>query len=298
MLAVASVVLPERFLPTALLEDSEIRGATFTPFVEGVAATSDLIWAGPFSTSTDLTKSSIEDFVTMDVKSGDQLMPFTDSMAAVEADSEMIVESVAVVVKTMKNALSAPLPALRLLHALKRTSTRWGGVNYSDNGETQLGLGAKVWEREAAVVKELVPLLLDSKCWRLLQETFCLWWRLLSAAAKEYLTPLLVSSLRDPTEISNGQSNLGNKKSALYSQKVKDPQLISLSSSGLQLEPLTILACSPKAFRTPILGLVLDLLLELLASSRRICLAAATEGGRDGGIKREEVAVALAAQDR
>jgi hypothetical protein len=35
-----------------------------------------------------------------------------------------------------------------------------------------------------------------------------------------------------------------------------------------------------------------------LTASRRICLAAASEGGRDGGIKKEEVSVALAAQDR
>ncbi|KAG0609634.1 hypothetical protein M758_7G002500 [Ceratodon purpureus] len=299
VLAVASVVLPERFLASALLEDSEIREATFTPLVEGVAATSDLTWAGPFTTNNDLTKSSIEDSVTTDVNSGDQSMAFMDAMASVliEEDSKVTLESIDVVVKTMKNALSVPLPALRVLHALNRTSTRWGGISRSDKGEVQLELGAKVWEKEAAVVRELVPLLLDSKCSRLLQETFCSWWRLLPAAAKEYLTPLLVSSLRDPTETSNGLTNVGSKKNTLYSQKIKDPQLVSLSSSGLHLEPLSLLACSPKVFRTPMLGVVLDLLLELLTSSRRICLAAATEGGRDGGIKREEVALALAAQD-
>jgi hypothetical protein len=298
VLAVASVAFPERFLASALLEDFEIRGAPFTPIVECVAATSDLAWAGPFTTSIDLTKSSIEDLLTADVNSGDQSMPFTDAMASVEEDNKMTVESIDVVVQTMKNALKVPLPALRVLHDLNRTSSRWGGVSYSDNGEAQLELGAKVWEKEAAVVRELVPLLLDSKCWRLLQETFCSWWRLQPAAAKEYLTPLLVNSLRDPKETTNGLANPGSKKSAFYSQKVKDPQLVSLSSSGLQLEPLSLLACSPKLFRTPVVGVVLDLLLELLTASRRICLAAASEGGRDGGIKKEEVSVALAAQDR
>lgn len=295
VLAVASVAFPERFLASALLEDFEIRGAPFTPIVEGVAATSDLAWAGPFTTSIDLTNSSIEDLLTADVNSGDQSMPFTDAMASVEEDNKMTVESIDVVVQTMKNALKVPLPALRVLHDLNRTSSRWGGISY--NGEAQLELGAKVWEKEAAVVRELVPLLLDSKCWRLLQETFCSWWRLQPAAAKEYLTPLLVNSLRDPKETTNGLANPGSKKSAFYSQKVKDPQLVSLSSSGLQLEPLSLLACSPKLFRTPVLGVVLDLLLELLTASRRICLAAASEGGRDGGIKKEEVSVALAAQD-
>lgn len=295
MLAVASVVLPERFLASTLLEDSEIQGSTFTPFIEGVAATSDLTWAGPFITNIDLIKSSIEDLLTTDANLGDQLMPFTDAMASVQEGSKMTVESIDVVVKTMKNALSAPLPALRVILALNRTSTRSGRVN---NSESQLELGVKMWDKEAAVVKELVPLLLDFKCWRLLQETFCSWWRSLPAAAKEHLTPLLVISLRDPTEISHGLTSLRSKKSALYSQKVKDPQLVSLSSSGLQLEPLSLLVCSPKVFRTPLLGILLDLLLELLTSSRRICMAAATEGGRDGGIKREEVAVALTAQDR
>jgi len=292
VLAVASAVLPERFLASTLLEDSEIRGSTFTPLIEGVAAASDLTWAGPFDSNKDLTKSSIEDLLTTDANLGDQLLPSMEAMASVREDSEMTVEFV---VKTMRSALSVPLPALRVLLALNRTSTRSGGVNAN---EFQLGLGAKVWDKEAGVVRELVPLLLDFKCWRLLQETFCSWWRSLPAAAKEYLTPLLVLSLRDPTGISNGLTSFGSKKSPLYSQKVKDPQLVSLSSSGLQLEPLSLLACSPKVFRTPILGIVLDLLLELLTASRRICLAAATEGGRDGGIKREEVAVALAAQVR
>lgn len=298
MLAISSVVFPERFLASTLLEDSEIQGSTFTPLIEGVAATSDLTWAGPLISNIDLTKSSIDDLLTTDAKLGDQLMPFTDAMASTQEASKMTVESIDVVVKTMKEALSAPLPALRLLRALNRTSTRSGGVNPSDSAESQAELGAKVWEKESAVVKELVPLLLDFNCWRLLQETFCSWWRLLPEAAKEYLVPLFVISLRDPTEISNGLTSLGSKKSARYSQKVKEPQLVPLSSSGLQLEPLGLLACSPKVFRTPILGIVLDLLLELLTSCRRICLAAATEGGRDGGIKREEVAVALAAQDR
>jgi integrator complex subunit 2 len=208
-----------------------------------------------------------------------------------QVEVESPIESLDILVKTMKNALSVPLPALRILVALKKTSTRSGAVSCSDNGVRQLELGAKVWEKEAAVVKELVPLLLDSRCWRLLQETFCSWWRMLPAAAKEHLTPLLVISLRDPSKISNDVT----KKN---SQKVpKDPQLVSLSSSGLHLEPLSLLACSPKVFRTPLLGIVLDLLLELLTSCRRICLAAATDGGRDGGIKREEVAAALVAQD-
>jgi hypothetical protein len=39
------------------------------------------------------------------------------------------------------------------------------------------------------------------------------------------------------------------------------------------------------------------LLIELLTASRRICQAAAIEGGRDG-MKKEEVTSALAAQDR
>lgn len=286
MLAVASVLLPERFLAATLLEDSEIGGSTLTPSFEGVAATSDLTWARPFVTNADRTKSSVEDSPTANANFVDQ------SMTDLQVDVESPIDSIDIVVKTMKNALSVPLPALRILVALKKTSTRSGAVSCSDDGVRQLELGAKVWEKEAAVVKELVPLLLDSRCWRLLQETFCSWWRMLPAAAKEHLAPLLVISLRDPSKIPNDVTKKNSQKVS------KDPHLVSLSSSGLHLEPLSLLACSPKVFRTPLLGIVLDLLLELLTSCRRICLAAATDGGRDGGIKREEVAAALVAQDR
>ena len=300
ILAVASVVLPERLQASTLLEGTDARGVTFTPFVDGLAATSDLTWAGALTTSRDLTNSPLEDLVTTDVNSGAHSLPFIDALASMQEDTTMTIQSIDVVVKTMKNALSNPLPALRVLRALTRTSTRRRGVSNSVNGEAQLELGAKVWDKEAAVLKELVPLLLDSKCCRHLQESFCSWWQLLPAAAKEYLTPLLVTSLRDPTEINCDLTNFGGKKNALYhAHKAKsESQLVSLSSSGLQLEPLSLLACSPKVFRTPISGVVLALLLELLSSSRRICLAAATDGGRDGGIKREEVAAALAAQER
>lgn len=219
MLAVASVILPERFLASTLLEDSEIRESTLTPSFEGIAATSDLTWARPNKDRTN--KSNVWDSLTADANF---VVQSSDTMMDQQIEVESPIESLDTLVKTMKNALSVPLPALRILVVLKKTSTRSGSVSCSDNGVRQLELGAKVWEKEAAVVKELVPLLLDSRCWRLLQETFCSWWRMLPAAAKEHLTPLLVISLRDPSKVSSDVSKKSSEKASKVSQLVSSPQ--------------------------------------------------------------------------
>lgn len=300
-LAVASVVLPERFLVSALLQDPKSNGNPIKPIVEGVPATADLTWVGPvtlLSSRIQLPKSPEGDLLSTSPSCIDPLASLEMQFDSLQEDEESVLKSLESVTVAMKNALSWPLPALRVLQSMGRVSRRWGGMIPRDSGETHLGLGSKVWEIEAVVVRELVPLLLKPGCQRVLQDSFCSWWRCLPSSATEYLIPLFVNSLNDPVCVSNGTGNHSNRKVGLHSQKNKGPQLITLSSSGLQQEPLGLLACSAQVFRTPLLGVLLDLLVELLTANKRICLAAATDVGRDGGIKREEVSAALAAQDR
>jgi integrator complex subunit 2 len=296
--AIVSVVLPERCLVPTLVEDHKAPGAPFVPLIEGVAATADLEWVGPDpSLGVDLLEIHAIDLMSTNPKSEDLPGPLEGGSEGKHMDGGVDFHSLETITTAMKDALEEPLPALRVLQAMGRALTSCSRISPNDSGDGQLGLGAKLWEKEACVIKELVPLLLKPRCSRRLQETFCLWWQSLPSSGKEYLTPLLVISLRDPINSSNGAATRSNR-SGSYFKKSKDPQLVSLSSSGLQQDPLGLLGCSAAVFRTPpLLGVVLELLIELLTASRRICQAAAIEGGRDG-MKKEEVTSALAAQDR
>ena len=296
--AIVSVVLPERCLVPTLVEDHKALGAPFIPLIEGVAATADLEWVGPDpSLGVDLLEIHAIDLMSTNPESENLPGPLEGGSESKHMDSEVDFHSLETITRAMRDALEEPLPALRVLQAMGRALNSCSRISPSDSGDAQLGLGAKLWEKEACVIKELVPSLLKPRCSRCLQETFCLWWQSLPSSGKEYLTPLLVISLRDPINSPNGTATRSNR-SGSYFQKPKDPQLVSLSSSGLQQDPLGLLGCSASVFRTPpLLGVVLELLIELLTASRRICQAAAIEGGRDG-MKKEEVISALAAQDR
>ncbi len=292
-LAVASIVFPERFLVPALIQDSSNSINSSIQIVHGVPTTADLGWVGP--TLIPRVENLAEDLGV-------------DPLYVVLKNSDLDIDSwhdgdkhdvkyVEILLASLKNALKEPLPTLKILQVMGRDSSKQTAISAKFNKNMCSG-HSKACGAEAAVVKELVPLLLDPACPRVLQDSFCSWWQSLPSSTTEYLVPLFVKSLQDPTDsLSNAGSHL-SKTMGLISQRNKGSQLEALSSSCLPTEPLGLLACSAAVFRTPLLGIMLDLIVELLAASRRICQAVATEGGRDGGIKREEVAAALVAQDR
>ncbi|CAM6090427.1 unnamed protein product [Calypogeia fissa] len=200
----------------------------------------------------------------------------------------------------MQKAVENPLPAMRILTAMTSSPTL---VTDIDGGE-DVGILAEFgvyWQMKAAIVKALVPNLLEDSCPRCLQDQFCSWWRTLPSSILEYLVPVLWDLVRDPGVPGCGDSG-GLRTGHQYAQlrqSIKRPgsAVVTLSTSGFAAEPLKFLACDVKVFRSPLLGLILDLLLELLVANERICMAAATDGGRDAGIKKDEVAAALVAQD-
>jgi integrator complex subunit 2 len=176
-----------------------------------------------------------------------------------------------------------------------------GGSNDSEDGENLTGFGVH-WQLEAAMIKALIPNLLESSCPRCLQDQFCSWWQTLPSSSLEYLVPELWDIIRDPSlpSIGNSAGSVGVEQNiqSKNSGKKGGSAVVTLSSSGFAEEPLKFLACNVKVFRSPLLGIILDVLVELLITNRRLCQAAATEGGRDAGIKKEEVTAALVAQDR
>lgn len=208
--------------------------------------------------------------------------------------------SMQTVTAAMQKAVENPLPAMRILTAM--TCSPNFVTDY--DGSKDVGILAEFgvyWQMEAAIVKALVPSLLVDSCPRSLQDQFCSWFRALPSSILEYLVPVLWDLVRDPSVPRCGDSgglSAGQQNAHLrQSKKSAGPAIVTLSSSGFAEEPLRFLACNVKFFRNPLLGLILDLLLELLVANERICMAAATEGGRDAGIKKDEVAAALVAQD-
>lgn len=324
---------PERFTAQALLQDLENTDTSFQTRVAGVPVTEDLDWVGPRDATfppkreedptaivsqrsqpevspMDIDKEQPDvalstkpgETATDEAKSGGSLRKDGHSVKAVGGTKLFSVENITAV---MNRAVENPLPAMRILNAMTASSDAVTGGDGREGAVgilTELGLD---WRREEAMMKALVPKLLDSSCPRCLQDQFCSWWRALPSSTHECLAPVLWDLVRDPSMPNCGESgglNVGHQAAQFKQSAVRraggGPVRVTLLSSGFPEEPLKFLACDAKVFRSPLLGVVLDILLELLVANQRICELAARDGGRDAGIKKDEVAAALVAQDR
>ncbi|KAL3688309.1 hypothetical protein R1sor_014618 [Riccia sorocarpa] len=304
-LGVASVVFPEKFTAQALLQDIEKTSTACETHIDNVPCTEDLRWVGPVELPSDSPDDAKPNVTEPEL---DTLRPEND-ISAMDVDGQKCEEIFAsdslasgargsrfsreVIVDAMMVAIGNPLPAMRVLRAFSRRAHPGRIGESAEQLETFVGIGVE-WPLEIAMMKELVPQLLDSSCPRCLQDQFCVWWRSLPSSALERLVPVLLNLLGVPS-----MSKQGDRPRHSYgklSGKRTEPASKRLSTTGLVEEPLKLIACNPKVFRSPLLGIVLDLLLEILVANRRICQVAASDGGRDG-LKREEVAAAVIAQD-
>ncbi|KAL2630415.1 hypothetical protein R1flu_015101 [Riccia fluitans] len=312
-LGVASVVFPERFTAQGLLQDIEKTSTAVETHVNSVPCTEDLQWMGPIDipslNSNDASPNATESVMDTERSEGDISRMDVDGQKCERVLSGYPLDSGArgvqgrdvsekrisceVIVGAMKAAKANPLPALRILRALSRRMHPGIIGESTEQLERFVGIGVE-WPLEVSMMKELVPQLLDTSCPRCLQDHFCIWWRSLPSSALERLVPVLLDLLGVPS-----MSKQGDRPRYSYgklSAKKPEPTSMRLSTSGLVEEPLKLIACNPKVFRSPLLEIVLDLLLEILVANRRICQVAASDGCRDG-LKREEVAAAVIAQD-
>ncbi|BBN08115.1 integrator complex subunit 2 [Marchantia polymorpha subsp. ruderalis] len=312
-LGVASIVFPERFTAYTLLLDLEKTNTAFQTFTKDVPVTEDLQWVGPHETPSVTPEKSQRDVVGSGVESPGPMdidcqraeavssLPSLPAQSPVSCSGDGTVPvktdrkgfSLEVVVATMKAAMHNPLPALRILRTFSLSAHPGAGGDSTEELEKFAGIGVE-WPLEVAMMKELVPLLLDPTCPRCLQDQFGIWWRSLPSSALERLVPVLLDLLNVPT-INSPVDHPKFTPGKQLSEKTKN-KVMRLSTSGLAEEPLKLIACDIKVFRSPLLGTVLDLLQEILVANRRTCQMAASDGGRDG-VKREEVAAALIAQD-
>lgn len=255
-LSLASHLFPERLLVQKLLQDSEESDKQTERAIEGVPVVEDLEWVG----GLEMVLNSLD-------AHGDKTN---------HCDSPHFF-SVDMVHKIFRNALAQPLLALRTLKAIQ--------VEAVENK----------FDVHSVVVNDLVPLLLEDSCARPLQKCFCDWWRGLPHADIELLVPLFFSSIKiSPMDVdTNSSCNLQKLKTSLVNLN-----LSSFVSSYAELaqEPLALLACKNEVYRTPLLSVFLDILMELLIKNRRICLAGVSRGRKDG-LKHDDIMGALAAQE-
>jgi hypothetical protein len=159
----------------------------------------------------------------------------------------------------MRAALDAPLAAALCLESLcghHRAGTEAGGRQAE---AMDVDCGADEWELEGTVVSELAPLLLERRCERRLQVLFHEWWATLALAARGELLPMLMAALRG-----GGGEPRGVEAVAPVASRAE-----------VQCAPLSLLACSPRVWRTPPLcSLVLDELAMALGALRRRVLHA------------------------
>ena len=165
----------------------------------------------------------------------------------------------------MRAALDAPLAAALCLESLCRRQPR-GGDTDGDTGQAEAmdvgdgGAGAsdgERWELEEAVVSELGPSLLQQRCERRLQVLFRKWWASLPLAARGALLPTLMGALRGGAD---GKADDATTRAVAP----------VASRAEVQCAPLSLLACSPRVWRTPPLAaLILDELATAMGSLRR-----------------------------
>lgn len=256
-LSLASHLFPERLLVQKLLQDSEESDKQTELAIEGVPVVEDLEWVG----GLEIVLNSLD---AHEDKRNHCDYPHSFSVDMVR--------------KLFRNALAQPLLALRTLKAIQ--------VEAVENK----------FDVQSVVVNDLVPLLLEDTCARPLQKCFCDWWRGLPHAEIELLVPLFFSSIKiSPMDIHTNRScNLQKLKTSLVNLNLST--FVS-SYAELAQEPLALLACKNEVYRTPLLSVFLDLLMELLVKNHRICLAGVSQGGRKDGLKHDEIMGALAAQE-
>lgn len=255
-LSLASHMFPEQLLVPQLLQDSEESDRRTELSIEGVPVVEDLEWVGGLQ----------------------MILPSLDANEDKEnhCHSQRFF-SVDTVCKVFRNALAQPLVALRTLKAIQ--------VEAVENK----------FDVQSAVITDLVPLLLEDSCARPLQKCFCDWWGGLPHAEMERLVPQFFSSIKiSSMDVDTDNScNLQKLKTSLVNLNLSS---FVTSYAELSQEPLALLACKNEVYRTPLLSVFLDLLMELLVKNRRICLAGVSQGGRNG-LKQEEIMGALVAQE-
>lgn len=202
-------------------------------------------------------------------------------------ESDLVLTS-DLVVRTIRNALQEPLPTLQILNFLYCNESRLG-VLYK----------GELLELQMLVIKELVPSLLDQKCSWCLQEKFCSWWLSLQPITRQILIPVFNESILDTTQALQAKNSETGVVTAQIKELVShvDYQNLRKTYNDFVQEPLTVLACKLEVYRTPVLSILLDILSELLTVNRRVCLGVASDGGREGALKADEVTSALTAQD-
>lgn len=283
-LGLASALFPEQFLVSELLEDLE--------------HSEQKLQGGP-----DIGEDWRWQLLSMQPASDDVVPadPHVVSATGVPSDpgyvnfvGSRIVCSLEYITIAIETALSNPLPVLHILRSLSDPLRL-------DSLKTESTLHGE-WELERVVIRKLVPLLLQPSCARCLQDEFCSWWHSLPFSALEPLVPVVVEAMRDDTELA-GVSIVGSM-ALEFDPKRGRKKCHPVTYSQLVQEPLTLLACSLKLYRTPLLTVTLSVLQQILTKNRRICQACVSEGkslqnvGSELSLRREEVTAALAAQDR
>lgn len=256
-LSLASHMFPERLLVQKLLQDSEESDKRTELSIEGVPVVEDLEWVG----GLEMFLSSLD----------------ANEDKTNHCDSQHVF-SVDMVSKIFRNALAQPLLALRTLKAI------------------QVEVVENKFDVQSVVINDLVPLLLEDSCARPLQKCFCDWWQGLPYAEIEVLVPQFFSSIKiSSLDVdTNNSCNLQKLKTSLVNLNLSG---FVTSYAELAQEPLALLACKNEVYHTPLLSVFLDILMELFVKNRRICLAGVSQGGRDDGLKHEEIMGALAAQE-
>ncbi|KAH9331334.1 hypothetical protein KI387_003442, partial [Taxus chinensis] len=255
-LSLASHLFPERLLVSKLLEHSEESAKRTDLSNEGIPVVDDLEWVGGY----EMILSSLDTNKEIKTHSNDY-KPFF---------------SVDIMCRIFRNALTQPLPALKILKV----------IQVKDAGNR--------FNVQSVVINDLVPLLLKDSCARPLQKCFCDWWRTLPHEESELLVPLLFNSIK----MTNIDKNNSCKEQTLIPSLVKlDLSNNVRSYAELAQEPLALLACKNKVYRTPLLSIFLDILMELLVKNRRICLAGVSQRGKSGTLKQEEIMGTLAGQE-
>ncbi|KAJ7540186.1 hypothetical protein O6H91_10G004600 [Diphasiastrum complanatum] len=287
-LGLAYAMLPERFLVTALLQD--IEDTVETSDFAGFPFTEDFDWAGPLEDSR--LKVHDDGILHNKDEALNKLMSTLDE-DDIHNKIPTLHFSYERIEAACRNAIHQPLATFCVLEMMCDRLSLVTEItkNFSEVNE-------KAWRLETAMVKHLVPSLLDPLCLRSLQDYFCYWWNKLPTIATEYLIPSFLDSVSCTTElVDQGEGSFQEKLRNLHKNNYEIHRVMSLQLSGLIQDPLLSLSCNVKVFRTPLLSILLDILMEILTISRRVCQAAASEGAKDGGIRREEVVAALAVQD-
>lgn len=269
-LSLAASLFPERFVVPDLLA-SHVQPFTWTKDLAGNLASED----------TEVPIAFLEYFKSASYVS--QTFGFRGTET--QAYARGVILNMDSTRTAMEDALVNPLSALQILDHLSLKSS-----------VCKKKLSKELIACQVFTVKELVPKLLDPLCKRCLQEKFCTWFKNLQPLLRQTLLPVFVDIILDTSQESN---EIGLVMRHLKAMKAELNITRIETYSNLVQQPLILLACKLKVYRTPLLSTVLDVLHELRTVNRRVCVELVSERVSSlQSLTSEEVSSALLAQDR